>query len=444
MSKVQVVYENDTVTVVETGIPGPAGPRNVIRESNGPTDLIVGAISDGQYLLRSGNTIIGAPGGGGGGGSGTVTNVAVTGSTGLTVGGSPITTSGTITLTLSDNLQSWSAILPSSKLNASAVSVFGLTLIDDADAATARATLGLGTAATTAATAYATAAQGALADTAVQPAVLSAYQAVSEKGQPGGYASLDGSGQIHQAQIPEIAITEYLGAPSNLAGMLALIGQKGDWCNRTDTGSTWVIVGDDPTQVASWAELLYPASPVMTVAGRTGNVVIFAADISDSTAAGRALLTAADAAAQRTALGLGTAATTAASAYAPAAHAASHATGGGDALAGLASSQVPNATILTESGTTRTMADSDAGNVIRCTNAAGCTVTFPDTLTVGKSGAILQAAGAGPVVWAASGSMVVTPAGTARAAHSESGGPGAMIYWFVDAANSVIISGDTA
>lgn len=41
-----------------------------------------------------------------------------------------------------------------------------------------------------------------------------------------------------------------------------------------------------------------------------------AATISDSTEAGRALLTAADAAAQRTALGLGTAATTAASAYA--------------------------------------------------------------------------------------------------------------------------------
>ena len=40
------------------------------------------------------------PGGGGGGGTGTVTSIGVTGSTGLTVGGSPITTSGTITLTL--------------------------------------------------------------------------------------------------------------------------------------------------------------------------------------------------------------------------------------------------------------------------------------------------------------------------------------------------------
>ena len=53
-------------------------------------------------------------------------------------------------------------------LAASAVSTFGGTLIDDADAATARTTLGLGTAATTAATAYATAAQGATADSALQ------------------------------------------------------------------------------------------------------------------------------------------------------------------------------------------------------------------------------------------------------------------------------------
>ena len=61
------------------------------------------------------------------------------------------------------------------KLNSSAVSAFGLTLVDDADAATARTTLGLGTAATTASTAYATAAQGTTADNALAAASVSVF-----------------------------------------------------------------------------------------------------------------------------------------------------------------------------------------------------------------------------------------------------------------------------
>ena len=54
------------------------------------------------------------------------------------------------------------------KLDASAVSTFGGTLIDDADAAAARSTLGLGTAAQSASGDFATAAQGATADSALQ------------------------------------------------------------------------------------------------------------------------------------------------------------------------------------------------------------------------------------------------------------------------------------
>ena len=70
------------------------------------------------------------------------------------------------------------------KLDASAVSTYGLTLVDDADAATARTTLGLGDVATTAAADYATAAQGALADTAVQPAAISNIDNTSDADKP--------------------------------------------------------------------------------------------------------------------------------------------------------------------------------------------------------------------------------------------------------------------
>ena len=56
------------------------------------------------------------------------------------------------------------------KLDASAVSTFGGTLIDDADAAAARTTLGLGTAAVATTSDFATAAQGTTADNALPKA----------------------------------------------------------------------------------------------------------------------------------------------------------------------------------------------------------------------------------------------------------------------------------
>ena len=54
----------------------------------------------------------------GGGGSGTVTSVGAIGSTGLSISGSPITTSGDITYTLSSNLQGWSGIATAAKEDA--------------------------------------------------------------------------------------------------------------------------------------------------------------------------------------------------------------------------------------------------------------------------------------------------------------------------------------
>jgi hypothetical protein len=85
--------------------------------------------------------------------------------------------------------------------------------------------------------------------------------------------------------------------------MLALTGQRGDWCTRSDKGTDWQLIADDPTQLANWRERTYPASPVSSVAGRTGAVTISSTDITDSTATGRAVVTASTAAAARTTLG---------------------------------------------------------------------------------------------------------------------------------------------
>lgn len=76
-------------------------------------------------------------------------------------------------------------------------------LLDDADAAAMRTTLGLGTAAVAAASSFATADHGhEIADTTGLQAALDAKQATSAKGQANGYAGLDATGKVPAAQLP--------------------------------------------------------------------------------------------------------------------------------------------------------------------------------------------------------------------------------------------------
>lgn len=119
-------------------------------------------------------------------------------------------------------------------------------------------------------------------------------------------ADLDGGGKILAAQIPAIALTDFLGAVGTQAAMLALTGQRGDWCTRTDRGTDWQLIAEPSSTLANWREKTYPASPVSSVNGRTGAVDTSSADITDATTVGRNVLKAADAAAARTAIGAGT------------------------------------------------------------------------------------------------------------------------------------------
>ena len=78
------------------------------------------------------------------------------------------------------------------------ISSFGATLIDDANASTARTTLGLGTAATTAATAYATSTQGSTADTNASTNVSqgSSISTLQSKTTGIGYSSIGNAGTV--------------------------------------------------------------------------------------------------------------------------------------------------------------------------------------------------------------------------------------------------------
>ena len=91
------------------------------------------------------------------------------------------------------------------KLASSAVSTFGLTLVDDADAATARTTLGLGTAASTNSSDYATAAQGALAASALQSETSHADVVLDGDFTSAGLMTSDGSGAYSITAVADFA-----------------------------------------------------------------------------------------------------------------------------------------------------------------------------------------------------------------------------------------------
>lgn len=118
---------------------------------------------------------------------------------------------------------------------------------------------------------FATAAQGVLAEAAIPS---------TEKGAVGGVATLDGAQKLPASQLPDMAVTEFLGEVANQTAMLALSGEKGDWCIRTDTGTVWVIAGAAPSSLGSWRQLSYPTAPVTSVAGRTGIVTLTKTDVS--------------------------------------------------------------------------------------------------------------------------------------------------------------------
>lgn len=119
-------------------------------------------------------------------------------------------------------------------------------------------------------------------------------------------ADLDGNGKVLAAQLPAVALTDFLGAVGTQAAMLALTGQRGDWCTRTDRGTDWQLIAEPSSTLANWREKTYPASPVSSVNGRTGAVDTSSADITDATTVGRNVIKAADAAAARAAIGAGT------------------------------------------------------------------------------------------------------------------------------------------
>lgn len=73
--------------------------------------------------------------------------------------------------------------------------------------------------------------------------------------------------------ISNLAITDTFPVDSE-AEMLALDAQRGDVAVRSDESKTYILKGDDPTDLADWTLLATPTSAVLSVNGQTGVVDI--------------------------------------------------------------------------------------------------------------------------------------------------------------------------
>lgn len=104
----------------------------------------------------------------------------------------------------------------------------------------------------------------------------------------GNVVAVGSDGKIASSLIPSLAIMDIYEAESE-AAMLALSGQKGDICIRTDEAKTYILAGDSATVKENWKWLQTPDCKVQSVNGKTGAVVI-----EDATTSSAGLLSATD------------------------------------------------------------------------------------------------------------------------------------------------------
>jgi hypothetical protein len=182
-------------------------------------------------------------------GTGTVTSVNISPpAAGITVSGGPITSSGSITLALANDLA---------------------------------AVEGLNTTGIVRRTATNTWSAGTAVDLSSEVMGQLPYTSLSGSPNLSLKADLVG-GLVPTSQIPSIAVVEYLGQAANQSAMLALRGQSGDWCIRTDSSTEWVIVANNGASLSDWIQLPNGISPVSSINGQTGAVTLGTGDLLET------------------------------------------------------------------------------------------------------------------------------------------------------------------
>ena len=200
---------------------------------------------------------------------GTVTSVAVTGSTGLSVSGSPVTSNGTINLTLGTELQGLSGLSANGVIVRTNAGVYasrniasGNGTISITNPAGTAGNIGLDLATIGSAGTYKSVTTDIYGrvTSGTNPTTLSGYgitDAVNtaQLGAVSGVATLDASGKIPASQLPALAITDTFVVASQ-AAMLALSAEVGDVAVRTDINKSFILKTAGAGILGNWQELL--------------------------------------------------------------------------------------------------------------------------------------------------------------------------------------------
>lgn len=75
----------------------------------------------------------------------------------------------------------------------------------------------------------------------------------------GNVPVLDANGKLANSTMPALSITNTFTVASE-AEMLALSAEEGDVAIRSDLNKTFILAGDDPTELTDWLELLSPTA----------------------------------------------------------------------------------------------------------------------------------------------------------------------------------------
>lgn len=230
-------------------------------------------------------------------GNGSVTSVALTVPTGLAVSGSPITTSGTLIITFDTGYA-----LPTITAVAQGQTAYGWGNHASAGylttGAAAAAYQPLASVLTNTTASFTTADETKLD-------YISVTQAVDLDAIETRVNALDAA--VVLKGVWDASSGTFPGAGGAQAGESWIVSVGGTVDGVVFAANDRLVAITDNASTTTFASNWFQADytdQVLSVCGRTGAVTIASTDITDSTAAGRALLTAADASAQRTALAL--------------------------------------------------------------------------------------------------------------------------------------------